>query len=88
MLHRPPPRSPDPEESLARRRALERVAMALRELPAQHREAFELTAMDGLSLKDAAAITDTTPTTLKMRKHYARAALRERLGDELEDLLR
>ena len=44
--------------------------------------------MDGLSLEDAAAITDTTPTTLKMRKHYARAALRERLGVELEELLR
>jgi RNA polymerase sigma-70 factor (ECF subfamily) len=88
MIHLPSPRSPDPEDSLARRRALARVESALRELPAQHREAFELTAMDGLSLEDAAAITDTTPTTLKMRKHYARVALRECLGDELEELLR
>ena len=88
ISNRPPPRSPDPEDSLARRRALARIESALREIPAQQREAFELTAMDGLSLEDAAAIADTTPTTLKMRKHYARAALRERLGDELEELLR
>jgi RNA polymerase sigma-70 factor (ECF subfamily) len=88
MSHRPSPRGPDPEDSLAQRRALARIESALRELPAQHREAFELTTMDGLSLEDAAAIVDTTPTTLKMRKHYARAALRERLGDELEELLR
>jgi RNA polymerase sigma-70 factor (ECF subfamily) len=88
MSHQPVPRSPDPEDSLARRRALAHIELALREIPAQHREAFELTAMDGFSLEDAAAITDTTPTTLKMRKHYARAALRERLGDELEELLR
>jgi RNA polymerase sigma-70 factor (ECF subfamily) len=76
-----------PEETLARRRALARLGEALDEIPAAQREAFELTAFDGLSLEDAAAITDTTPTTLKMRKHYARVALRERLGEELEGLL-
>ena len=77
-----------PEEALAQRRALARLESALREIPPHHREAFELTTLDGLSLEDAAAITDTTITTLKMRKHYARAALRERLGAELEELLR
>jgi RNA polymerase sigma-70 factor (ECF subfamily) len=86
LLNRPPPRGPGPEDSLARRRALARVEAALREIPAHHREAFELTAMDGLSLEAAAQVTDTTTAALKMRKHYALAALRERLGEELEDL--
>jgi RNA polymerase sigma-70 factor (ECF subfamily) len=88
LSNQPPPRSQGPEDLLARRRALARIEAALCEIPEHHREAFELTAMDGLSLEAAAAITDTTPTTLKMRKHYALAALRERLGDELEELLR
>jgi RNA polymerase sigma-70 factor (ECF subfamily) len=77
-----------PEETLAQRRALLRLESALREIPPHYREAFELTTLDGLSLEDAAAIVDTTTTALKMRRHYARTALRERLGDELEDLLR
>jgi RNA polymerase sigma-70 factor (ECF subfamily) len=76
-----------PEEALARRRALSRLEAALAEIPAAQREAFELLAFEGLSLEDAAAIIDTTPTTVKMRKHYARVALRERLGEELEGLL-
>jgi RNA polymerase sigma-70 factor (ECF subfamily) len=88
LAHRPAPTLADPEEVLAHRRVLARLQLVLHEIPAHHREAFELTAMDGLSLEDAAAITDTTPTTLKMRKHYARIALRERLGQDVEELLR
>lgn len=57
-------------------------------MPPHHREAFELVTLDGLSIADAAAITDTTPGALKMRTHYARTALRERLGNELEEVLR
>jgi RNA polymerase sigma-70 factor, ECF subfamily len=88
LMNQPPPDCIGPEQALVQRRALARIESALREIPSHHREAFELTTLDGLSLEDAAAITDTTPTTLKMRKHYARAALRERLGDELSELLR
>jgi RNA polymerase sigma-70 factor (ECF subfamily) len=88
LAHRPLFRRLEPEDSLARRRALARVESALKKLPPHYREAFELTAVDGLSLEDAAAVADTTPTALKMRTHYARAALRECLGDELEELLR
>ncbi len=88
LMNHPPPTCTGPEEALAQRRALARLESALREIPAPQREAFELTTMEGLSLEDAAAITDTTPTALKMRKHYACAALRERLGDELESVLR
>src|SRR5664279_866011 len=85
---RPPSHSPGPEDSLAQRRALARIEAALDQIPPHYREAFVLTAMEGLSLEAAAAITDTTPAALKMRTHYARAALRECLGDELEELLR
>lgn len=88
LMYLPLPTRVDPEEALAQRRVLDRLRLALHEIPEHHREAFELTAMDGLSLEDAAAITDTTPTTLKMRKHYARVALRERLGQDVEELLR
>jgi RNA polymerase sigma-70 factor (ECF subfamily) len=86
--HQDPPRTDGPDETLARRRALARVEAALQGIPAHHREAFELTTLDGLSLEDAAAVTDTTVMTLKMRKHYARSALRDLLGSELEELLR
>ena len=88
LMNHPPPICTEPEQALAQRRALARLETALGEIPAHQREAFELTTLDGLSLEDAAAVADTTPTTLKMRKHYARAALRQRLGEDLEDLLR
>jgi RNA polymerase sigma-70 factor (ECF subfamily) len=88
IFHRPPPRSFGPEDSLDHRRALARIESVLGELPPHYRDAFVLTAIDGLSLEEAAAVTDTTPTALKMRTHYAREALRARLGDDLEELLR
>jgi len=88
QMNHPPPPWTEPEQALAQRLALARLESALNEIPVNHREAFELTALDGLSLEDAAAVADTSPTTLKMRKHYARAALRQRLGEDLEDLLR
>jgi len=88
LFHRPPPRGSGPEDSLAHRRALARIESVLSELPPHYRDAFVLTAINGLSLEDAAAVADTTPTALKMRTHYARAALRARLGDDLEELLR
>jgi DNA-directed RNA polymerase specialized sigma24 family protein len=66
---------------------LARIESVLSELPPHYRDAFVLTVIDGLSLENAAAIADTTPTALKMRTHYARAALRERLGDDLAELL-
>jgi RNA polymerase sigma-70 factor (ECF subfamily) len=80
--------SAEPEETVAQRRLLSRLERALQEIPASHREAFELVSIDGLSLEDAAAIVDTTPGALKMRTHYARAALRARLGHEIEEILR
>jgi RNA polymerase sigma-70 factor (ECF subfamily) len=86
ISHQDLPRASGPEDGLAGRQALARLESALRELPVSQREAFELTALDGLSLEDAAAVMDTTASTLKMRKHYARVALRERLGDDMEGM--
>jgi len=88
IAHQDLPRFQSPDEGLANRQILARIEAVLRDLPRSQREAFELTALDGLSLEAAAAVTDTTPTTLKMRKHYARAALRARLGQDIEEMLR
>jgi RNA polymerase sigma-70 factor (ECF subfamily) len=88
LMQRIPIRGAEPDETLARRRLLLRLEGALQEIPASQREAFELVSIDGLSLEDAAAIVDATSGALKMRTHYARAALRERFGHEIEEILR
>ena len=54
----------------------------------KNRVAFEMVALDGLSLEEAAQVLDTTVNTVKMRKFYAMTALREMLGDDLVELVR
>lgn len=49
-------------------------------LPPQQREALELLKVQGLSLKEAAAITGSTVGAIKLRAHRAYEALRSALG--------
>lgn len=53
---------------------------ALQELPESQREALLLTTVQGRSIKEAAAITGSTPTAIKLRAHRAYVTLRKLLG--------
>ncbi len=53
-----------------------RLAAALAQLPVAQREAFELLQLRGMSVRDAAAHTGTSPGALKVRAHRAYKLLR------------
>jgi RNA polymerase sigma-70 factor (ECF subfamily) len=53
---------------------------ALEQLPQNQREALILTKVHGRSLREAAAITGSTPGAIKLRAHRAYVALRQLLG--------
>ncbi len=50
---------------------------ALSEIPEAYREAIVLTKITGLSLAEAAAVVDSTPSALKLRVHRGYKVLRE-----------
>jgi RNA polymerase sigma-70 factor (ECF subfamily) len=52
------------------------LAAALSQLPVAQREAFELLQLRGMSVRDAAARTGTSPGALKVRAHRAYKVLR------------
>lgn len=52
------------------------LAAALSQLPLAQREAFELLQLRGMSVRDAAARTGTSPGALKVRAHRAYKVLR------------
>jgi RNA polymerase sigma factor (sigma-70 family) len=53
------------------------VDRALSQLPEAYREAIVLTKITGLSLAEAAAVVDSTPSALKLRVHRGYKVLRE-----------
>ena len=53
---------------------------ALQELPESQREALLLTKVQGRSIQEAAAITGSTPSAIKLRAHRAYVTLRKLLG--------
>ena len=55
---------------------------AVRTLPAGQRRAIELLKFEGLSLKEAASVTGSTESALKVATHRAIATLRHKLGQE------
>jgi RNA polymerase sigma-70 factor (ECF subfamily) len=55
---------------------------ALADLPEGERAVFELTALDGLTPAEAAAVLGIRPVTARVRLHRARAALRGQLFDD------
>ena len=75
--------SPDagPDAVHARRRVLEELLQALRELPAEQREVFLAHEVEGLSFKEMAAATGVSVNTLLSRKRYAVLRLRARLHE-------
>jgi len=76
-----------PETEYIRTLVWDELEIALSELPAEQREAFELTEMEGLSFKEISENTGITVNTLISRKRYAVLHLRERLHDLYYDLL-
>jgi RNA polymerase sigma factor (sigma-70 family) len=66
------PEAPDPMAQV--------TLAALAQLPQNQREALVLTKLHGRSHAEAAAITGTTPSAIKLRAHRAYVALRRILG--------
>lgn len=65
----------NPESRVADRERLLQLDGKLAKLPEEHRTAFELVRVEGLSLAEAAAVVGATPAAMKMRAHRAYVAL-------------
>ncbi len=79
--------NPTPETEYMHSLVWKELATALSELPLEQREAFELTELDGLPVKEVAKILDTPVNTLLSRKHYAVKHLRKRLYGLYKELM-
>lgn len=79
--------SPSPEVEYMRSIVWIQLEEALKELPIEQREAFELTEIEGFSSKESAEIACTSVNTLLSRKHYAVNHLRIRLKDLYDELI-
>ncbi len=67
------------QERLDAERDSRRLYAALDRLPAAQRAVFELVAVDGLSLTDAAAALGVQPVTARVRLHRARQSMQSQL---------
>jgi len=79
--------NPTPETEYLRSLVWQELETALSELPQEQREAFELTELDGLPVKEVAEIINIPVNTLLSRKHYAVKHLRKRLENLYNDIL-
>jgi RNA polymerase sigma factor (sigma-70 family) len=79
--------SPSPETEYLRSMVWVELEAALSELPAEQREAYERTELEGLTVKELAAQTGVSVNTLLSRKHYAILHLRKRLEELYFELL-
>jgi len=79
--------SPSPETEYLRRMVWDELETALSELPAEQREVFELTELDGVPVKVIAENMGLTVNTILSRKHYAVVHLRRRLAGLYEDII-
>jgi RNA polymerase sigma factor (sigma-70 family) len=73
--------SENPEQLYLRSLILAEINAALAELPAEQREAYELTELQGYTNKEISKKTGIPVNTLLSRKRYAVLYLRERLSD-------
>lgn len=73
-----------PRSRIARQENLERLLMALQELPMDQQLLLELHYWEDLSGKQLAEVFDIAPATSRSRLHRARQALRERLSVALD----
>ncbi len=69
-----------PEKEFIRSLVWEELAAALKDLPSEQREVFELTEFEGLKYSEISEITKQPVNTLISRKRYAVLYLRERLS--------
>jgi RNA polymerase sigma-70 factor (ECF subfamily) len=74
-----PANSPTPKEAALARERAAAVRAAVKNLPADLRAAMVLCEWEERSVKDAAAILETTPKAVESRLYRARQVLRERL---------
>ncbi|MBL7736541.1 MAG: sigma-70 family RNA polymerase sigma factor [Chitinophagaceae bacterium] len=79
--------SPGAETEYMRSLVWKELEAALSELPPEQREAFELTELEGLPVKEVAKTINAPVNTLLSRKHYAVKHLRKRLYDLYNDLM-
>ncbi|MDR3366763.1 MAG: sigma-70 family RNA polymerase sigma factor [Prevotellaceae bacterium] len=77
--------SASPEAEYLRSLVWTALESALLELPREQREAFELTELEGLPVKDISQATGTPVNTLLSRKRYAVLHLRKRLAGLYEE---
>ena len=76
-----------PETEYLRSLVWQELETALLELPAEQREIFELTELEGLAVKEIAENTGVPINTLLSRKHYAIKHLRKRLAVLYNEML-
>lgn len=79
--------NPTPETEYLRSLVWQELEVALSELPAEQREAFELTEVEGLSVKEISDATGVSVNTILSRKHYAVKHLRKRLEGLYKDII-
>ncbi|HEX8795211.1 MAG TPA: RNA polymerase sigma factor [Polyangiaceae bacterium] len=90
---RPPPdpddetRGPWVDTVVAIHRLGRRMMQELEHLPEQHREAFMLVQLEGLSMAEAAQVLGCTIAAVKVRAYRAYETLRDRLGDDVREEL-
>lgn len=76
-----------PETEYLRSLFWQELEATLKELPTEQRKAFELTELEGLSVKEAAQQEKVPVNTLLSRKHYAITLLRTRLENLYNDII-
>ena len=76
-----------PETEYLRSLVWQELEVSLSELPIQQREAFELTELEGLPVKEVAAAVGVSVNTILSRKHYAVKHLRKKMEGLYEDII-
>lgn len=79
--------SPSPELEYLRSLVWTELENALSELPAEQREIFEQTELEGLHVKVISKTTGVPVNTLLSRKHYAIVHLRKRMADLYQEII-
>ena len=78
---------PSPFEAAVANETGRRLDEAIAALPAAHREALLLVAVEGMKPAEAAVVCGITPEAMRQRLSRARAAIAERLNDSDEAVL-
>ncbi|MBL1411039.1 RNA polymerase sigma factor [Sphingobacterium faecale] len=79
--------SPTPEMVYFRSMVWKELERGLSELPTEQREAFELTEIEGMPVKEVAISLNIPLNTLLSRKHYAVKQLRKKLYGLYKDIM-